>query len=844
MRRWALILAMAAASMAAYGQSGNLVPQAAYCMYATTWIPVASSSGQMAPESYPQVALYGQSGTTWYPLACDSGGHIISGPIGSDTQIAFNKAGTESGDPDLTWNATSELLTVSGAGAAISTLTLTNPLAIAYQVTNPSMVLHVNSASVYSGTPDGTAQKPFTTFASAFAAMTSALSYGISCDDGQTHVETISTGPSAPTSITLFGNQCTLNDSTALTFSQPIYDYGLGFTGTVNGAAGSVPSVIEGVVFNGVINVGGTLSILQSEFVNSSTINAGAGSILYIVQSIINGHLVAGSGATLLLDNVQMNSGGFSSNVNWNSGGTLAILDGAILVDGGISPNVACSNGATSSAPNIIGDSVRMNVGIACGSAYTAVSPTAQIPSFTGGTNTYYAGLNGTLPASFTNLAASGSVTFTGIEGASTYCLQISSAGVVSNTGSACGVSSSALSGMTSGQLAIAGSVSTITSSIAYATAATASTVVERDSSDNINTGLLTLSGTIAGSAQAAGILDYGTQAFSDTGKVEAYQASVNGYIYNAIQNTNTGGSASACYLVANSNTTQTTNYGKFCMDGSGFTGTGSLNQSNTVTFDSYSADVAIGTYTANALHFVYDNGSTDSMTINGSGVTVPIGQIIDSANGAASTSPFYMTGSVFTGGSGTTTFPYMYYNAGSGVSTFSTAGTVLGMNAVSGFTGNFADYHLNGGSSVYSVDYLGDVIGGGHITGAGLSAIPGANASSGTVYGTTMDLNTLGGYSHSYFSLNATPRQNDTAPTSSDGSLVGTTSGGYISGLSGSTTVTITFATSRFATWASCEASTSVAGIQPYVSSISSSSVTFTMTALTGTLYYHCDGD
>ena len=45
----------------------------------------------------------------------------------------------------------------------------------------------------------------------------------------------------------------------------------------------------------------------------------------------------------------------------------------------------------------------------------------------------------------FTNLTATGTPTFTGIEGAGTYCLQISSAGVLSNTGSACGSGGSGL---------------------------------------------------------------------------------------------------------------------------------------------------------------------------------------------------------------------------------------------------------------------------------------------------------------------------------------------------------------------------------------------------------------
>jgi hypothetical protein len=81
------------------------------------------------------------------------------------------------------------------------------------------------------------------------------------------------------------------------------------------------------------------------------------------------------------------------------------------------------------------------------------------------------------------------------------------------------------------------------------------------------------------------------------------------------------------------------------------------------------------------------------------------------------------------------------------------------------------------------------------------------------------------------------------TAPSSNHGSLAGANNGGYISGLSSATSVTITFAGSTWATWASCTANASVTGISIYISSISTSAVTFNFTSLTGTLYYGCNG-
>jgi hypothetical protein len=112
-----------------------------------------------------------------------------------------------------------------------------------------------------------------------------------------------------------------------------------------------------------------------------------------------------------------------------------------------------------------------------------------------------------------------------------------------------------------------------------------------------------------------------GTLGYSDTGVLGSFQSSVNGYNQLVIQNTNAGSSASSNLIVANDQTTSTTHYGEFGKNSSGFTGTGSFNQPNNVYFTSTSADLAIGTTTANPLHFVVNNGATDAMTISSTGV-------------------------------------------------------------------------------------------------------------------------------------------------------------------------------------------------------------------------------
>jgi hypothetical protein len=85
-------------------------------------------------------------------------------------------------------------------------------------------------------------------------------------------------------------------------------------------------------------------------------------------------------------------------------------------------------------------------------------------------------------------------------------------------------------------------------------------------------------------------------------------------------------------------------------------------------------------------------------------------GVLSDSKNGALSLASFGLTGSPVTGGTGTTTYPLAYFNAGSAPSTWSTAGTELGFNAPSGFTGNLLDFHVNGGNSVAKLDYQGNI--------------------------------------------------------------------------------------------------------------------------------------
>ena len=116
-----------------------------------------------------------------------------------------------------------------------------------------------------------------------------------------------------------------------------------------------------------------------------------------------------------------------------------------------------------------------------------------------------------------------------------------------------------------------------------------------------------------------------------------------------------------------------------------------------------------------------------DSLVFPISGGTIT-GPLIDSANGAASTPAVSLTGAPFAGGTGTTTVPLFYVNHGTSPTSWSTAGTLIGGNAPTGFTGNLEDFHLNGGPPLFSVNASGNVNAAGAINATG--AVSGASIS------------------------------------------------------------------------------------------------------------------
>lgn len=111
--------------------------------------------------------------------------------------------------------------------------------------------------------------------------------------------------------------------------------------------------------------------------------------------------------------------------------------------------------------------------------------------------------------------------------------------------------------------------------------------------------------------------------------------------------------------------------------------------------------------------------------SIDASGNMTFSGRWIQSTNGAASAPSTALTGTWFTGGTSTTTKPHFLIEpAGTASTAWSTAGTGLGVNAPSGFTGNLLDLQLNG-TSQFAINVTGGITAPKFIFGvAGLSAV------------------------------------------------------------------------------------------------------------------------
>jgi hypothetical protein len=408
----------------------NLVPVSGYCLNSILgWIPVAASLGSSSPTNPPQMALYGQNAGKWYGLACDTNGNLIAGG-GTATNLSggvlgsvpYQSAPSATSFVSPNTSTTPQIYVQTGtgsAGASPSWLTPSGDVSMdssgAFTVaTNPSTFFFINPASSYMGTPDGSFAKPFKSLATACVAATQSQPYVFMYEPNGTDGFNGSsvTCSTTPTQVTVFGNGSKLNVfSGTLTFTIPVFSsYDLNVTGStmftatggrsfinggsVNGSTTVSASTIisyNGTIFSGanVINVSnGTSGNLTKVQFNNVTFNAGQ-----IVSGGAYTQVGLGLGTTMTTAISQ-------PNINMSAGGQLVVGAGVKLTNGGSGANINCADGATSTAPNVIGDSVQMNNGISCGSAYTLVSANTIIPSIYSSTATQ------TIPQSGENVVA------------------------------------------------------------------------------------------------------------------------------------------------------------------------------------------------------------------------------------------------------------------------------------------------------------------------------------------------------------------------------------------------------------------------------------------------------
>lgn len=108
---------------------------------------------------------------------------------------------------------------------------------------------------------------------------------------------------------------------------------------------------------------------------------------------------------------------------------------------------------------------------------------------------------------------------------------------------------------------------------------------------------------------------------FNDSGVFLAAGATVADYVQVVLQNLSNGATASTDFVAGNDLQTASTFYGNFGMNSSGFAGTGAFNAASAVYVTATSGDLALGTTTANAIHFVANGAATDAMTITAGNV-------------------------------------------------------------------------------------------------------------------------------------------------------------------------------------------------------------------------------
>ena len=187
---------------------------------------------------------------------------------------------------------------------------------------------------------------------------------------------------------------------------------------------------------------------------------------------------------------------------------------------------------------------------------------------------------------------------------------------------------STSASALTAGTLPVpAGGTGLPSVTLNYVPFGNGTSALQTSSSFTFNGTTLTAPSHVATSNVAAttttGVFSYGTLSYSDSNIFASYSTSANSYAQVVLQNTNANSAASTDFIVSNDKGTANSFYGNFGINSSNFVGTGSLNTANSVYLYSNSVDLAIGTLSSNAIHFVVNNGATDAAQITTAGTLI-----------------------------------------------------------------------------------------------------------------------------------------------------------------------------------------------------------------------------
>ena len=126
---------------------------------------------------------------------------------------------------------------------------------------------------------------------------------------------------------------------------------------------------------------------------------------------------------------------------------------------------------------------------------------------------------------------------------------------------------------------------------------------------------------TDAGAVQVFERVSRGALGYTATNVLADFTTTVNAYNQVIVKNGSNGATASANFIVNNDISTDTTFFGEFGMNSSGFTLVSSLSQPNAIYLSSTSADLVIGTMTNNLIRFVINNNATDVGVIQANGL-------------------------------------------------------------------------------------------------------------------------------------------------------------------------------------------------------------------------------